>query len=261
MAQTKPPQKNNDSSRAKPASTTIKKPNNASATPVSQKSRDIAKRRAKRKTRELGTLLILGAAVAVILAIITLLFLNSSGNNTSSSANKELLIRPDSPTRGPENASVTLVEFLDPECEACRASHPEVEQLLKQFEGRVRFVVRYYLGHSNSTLAVAATEAAGEQGKYWEMQALLFNRQREWGEQRTPQTEKFISYAQSLGLDIERFKVGLQNPAYTAKAQRDMDDAKALAIRGTPTFYVNGKQVYGLNKDALRGLIEEGLRG
>ena len=90
---------------------------------------------------------------------------DKSASTTSNAATPliktdENLVRPDSPAQGPENARVILVEFLDPECEACRAFYPTVKKILKEYEGRIRFVVRYMTFHSNSVLAASATEAA-----------------------------------------------------------------------------------------------------
>lgn len=257
-------QKNNprrDIKSSKPGAITGKEKSTPLTDQKQRQKQNNTRRRAKRKNQELTTLLILGAVVLVIVVAATVFFSSSQeGKDTVSSSNQALLVRADSPSRGPENAKVTLVEFVDPECESCRAAHPQIEELLKEYEGRMRFVVRYFTGHNNSALAVAATEAAGEQGKYWEMQSLLFANQLQWGEQRTPQTERFISYAQTLGLDIERFKASLQNPAYVAKANRDTQDARTLGVRGTPTFFVNGQMVFGMNKASLKALIDKGLR-
>lgn len=173
--------------------------------------------------------------------------------------NVEALIRSDSPTLGDDDAPVTLVEFLDPECESCRAAHPAIKQIMADYDGRVRLVVRYFPLHSNSALAAAATEAAGEQGQYWEMQNLLFERQPEWGEKQTPQTELFIAYAEELGLDIEQFITDLENPAAYDKVERDRLDGMALGVRGTPTFFVNGVIVQPLSLDRLIEMIEQGV--
>lgn len=224
------------------------------------KNRKRSKKSKKGKNQEVKVLLGLGA-IAVIVFFTATLFFNRSQQGALSAADQDRLVREDSPSRGPANAPVTLVEFLDPECESCRAAYSEVEQILDDYEGRLRYVVRYFSNHNNSVLAVIATEAAGEQGKYWEMQEILFANQPQWGERATPQTDLFISYAGELGLDVERFTASLQNPDYAAKAERDQQDAEALGIRGTPTFFVNGQLVYGMNGDTLRTLIDQALAG
>ena len=147
-------------------------------TPTKQKNN--VTKRTKSTNREFKILLTLGAGAIVIMIAATLLFNRSQqGNATISTSDQALLVREDSPTRGPADARVTLVEFLDPECESCRAAYPIVEQILEDYEGRIRYVVRYFSNHNNSVLAVASTEAAGEQGMYWEMQEMLFANQSE----------------------------------------------------------------------------------
>lgn len=168
------------------------------------------------------------------------------------------LVYPDSPTLGPADAPVTLVEFLDPECEACRAAYPIVKQLLADYEGELRLVVRYVPGHSNSALAVAAIEEAGRQGRYWEALEYFFNKQPEWGEQQEPQTDAFLRYGAELGLDVDRLRAALTSPDLTM-VERDAVDGQALGIRGTPTFFVNGQRVEELSEQGLRAAIDDAL--
>lgn len=168
----------------------------------------------------------------------------------------ERLVREDSPTQGPDDARVVLVEFLDPECEYCRAAFPVVKALLEEYPDDVRLVARYFPLHANSVLAVLATEAAGNQGKYWEMHELLFERQPEWGEQSTPQREKFVEYARELSLDIERFEADLADTEVEAKIMRDRADGIALGVTGTPTFFVNGRLLPQPSYDSLKAGID-----
>lgn len=217
-------------------------------------------RRARKKNQELKKLLFLGLAAILIATLSMLIFTrNQKDNSAISSEQQALLVRDDSPTRGPADARVTLVEFLDPECEACRAAYPIVEEILSDYEGRIRYVVRYFPGHYNSVLAASATEAAGEQGMYWQMQEILFAKQPEWGESGVSQINLILTYASELGLDMERFVDSLGNPEYPTKVNRDLQDALALGVRGTPTFFVNGQIVYGMNEETLRQLIGEAL--
>jgi protein-disulfide isomerase len=181
---------------------------------------------------------------------------------------REELVRADSPTLGPVDAKVTLVEFYDPECESCAAFHPIVKGLLKEFEGKVRFVSRYATFHKNAKLAAIYTEAAGEQGKYWEMQTKLFEKQGEWGEKHghdapatppAPPDALFQKYAQEVGLNVEQLKVAINDPKHGAKIDRDMRDVGILKVQKTPTFYVNGRLLARLNQQDLRNLIREEL--
>ncbi len=180
----------------------------------------------------------------------------------------EELVRPDSPGLGPVDAKVTVVEFYDPECESCASFHPAVKSLLKEFDGKVRFVVRYAPFHKNARIAAIYTEAAGEQGKYWEMQSKLFEKQGEWGEVHghdpTPApvvapTAKFDQYAKELGLNVEQLKASVADPKHGQKVDRDMKDVVSLKVKRTPTFFVNGRMLARLNQQDLRTLIREEL--
>lgn len=171
------------------------------------------------------------------------------------------LVREDSQQIGSSGAPVTLIEFADLECEACRVAHPTVKKILEEYQGKIHFVFRNFPLHKNSVLAAKAAEAAGEQGKFWEMHDLLFQKQQEWGEKQTPQTELFMSYADELKLDKERFSTSLNSAAYTDKINRDKDDGIASGVQGTPTFFLNGRQLKGVPRyEELKSLIEEELK-
>jgi protein-disulfide isomerase len=209
--------------------------------------------------REAKILLLIGLPIVLLFAVLAVR--NAGGDEAPavSAEQQRLLVREDSPALGPADAPVTIVEFLDPECESCRAAAPIVKRLLGEYDGRVRLVVRYFPLHNNSVLAATATEAAGEQGKYWEMQELLFTNQPQWGEKSTPQTALFIEYARGLGLNVEQFTAVLQGTKYAAKIERDRQDARTLGARGTPTFFINGRAVDDISYAGLKRAIDEAL--
>lgn len=178
----------------------------------------------------------------------------------------ETLLRPDSPTLGPADAPVTVVEFLDPECESCRAFNPTIKKILKEYDSRVRLVVRYMPLHPNSLSAATFTEAAGEQGKYWQAQEILFQKQPEWGTKhgqpagaQADINTLFRNYATELGLDMGKMDGAFAENRYAAKLERDKKDGQALGVRQTPTLFVNGRRLARLNESDLKALIEEEL--
>lgn len=176
---------------------------------------------------------------------------------TETVSDQSRLVRENSWKIEAPDSKVTLVEFADMECESCRAVHPIVKKILTDYEGKITFVLRNFPLHNNSVLAAKVVEAAGEQGKFWEMHNKLFERQPEWGEKREPQTELFIKYAQELGLDLTAFDSVISSTKYEDKIARDQEDGKAVGVRGTPTFYLNGKQIPGVPSYAqLKQLID-----
>jgi protein-disulfide isomerase len=123
---------------------------------------------------------------------------------------RDELIRPDSHAMGPENAPLTIVEFLDPECESCKAFYPTMKKFLDENKKSVRFVVRYMAFHTSSAMAIAALESAGIQGKYWEYLETLFVFAEEWSHKETPDSSYFEKYASNLGINVEKFKNDMQ---------------------------------------------------
>ena len=220
-------------------------------------------------------ILALIAVVVVVAAVLGAGYYRKSveGVRRPAAGADNTLVRPDSPTLGPADAPVTVVEFLDPECESCGAFSPTLKKILQDYDGKVRLVVRYMPFHPNSVLAASVTEAAGEQGKYWEMQEMLFRRQSEWGEihghgpqvaaaaeRREPAGVLFERYAAELGLDVGRVRAAVAERRYAAKVERDRRDGQSLGVNKTPTFFVNGRQLARFSQYDLRALIEDELK-
>lgn len=173
-----------------------------------------------------------------------------------------LTIAPDDYIKGNPDAAVTLVEYLDFECEACGAYFPVVQQLAKEYPNDLKIVTRYFPlpGHRNSMTAALAAEAAGRQGKYWEMHDLLFTEQKNWGEKPAPTPAVFEAYAEQLGLNMEQFKNDVASPEVKNRVQRDFDAGEQLGNTGTPTFYLNGKRIQNPNGlPAFKALIDAEL--
>jgi len=215
-------------------------------------------------SREVKALLGIGAAVAAVAVVVFFVFAPADDDPApaaeAAGGGGAQLVREDSPQAGPSDAPVTLVEFFDPECESCGAMYPIVEQIREDYGDRINFVVRYFPLHFNSVLAASAMEAAGRQDRYWDMYSLLFQRQREWGEQQTSQLDLFVTYASELGLDIDAFTADLDDPAIQAKIERDQRDGVAFGVEGTPTFFINGQMVGSMmTEDMLRDRIEAEL--
>jgi protein-disulfide isomerase len=214
-------------------------------------------------------ILIVIAAIIIIAAILgSKLYRDSVQGERKTSTANSALVRDDSAAIGPADAKVTIVEFYDPECESCSAFSPTVKKIMKDYDGKVRLVVRYMPLHPNSLLAANFTEAAGEQGKYWQAHDLLFAKQSEWGERHgapssAPKPDVralFEKYAMELGLDIEKYNAAMKDNRFAAKLDRDKRDGQTLGVRQTPTFFVNGRQLATLSGPALTSLIDEELK-
>jgi protein-disulfide isomerase len=164
---------------------------------------------------------------------------------TNNEAANLLTVVSDDHVKGNPEAQVTLVEYLDFECEACGAYYPLIKQLGTEFPNDLRIVTRYFPlpGHKNSMTAAIAVEAAGKQGKYWEMHDMLFENQSTWGNKPMPTPQVFEAYAEQIGLDMEKFKTDAADPATKARVQRDFDASGKLGNNSTPSLFVQGKKI------------------
>ena len=163
----------------------------------------------------------------------------------------------DDPARGDANAPVTIVEFTDFECPACGAMHPVLEEVLKSYGNKVRFVVRDFPlnRHEHARKAAEAANAANAQGKFFEYAALLFARQKALD---VPSLKK---YATELGLDRARFDAALDRGTYAAEVKHDIEDGEAYGVDVTPTIFINGVRLKVLSADGLREAIDRAAAG
>ncbi len=162
-----------------------------------------------------------------------------------------LLVRDYSPSFGPADAPVTLVEFFDPSCEACRAYHPVVQEIRRQFPTQVRVVLRYTVFHEGSDEAVRILEAARMQDKFEPVLDALLEQQPGWAVHGSPEMDVAWEIAGAAGLDLEKAETDQFFPGITGILNQDAADVEALAIRQTPTFFLNGKRLENFSADSL----------
>jgi protein-disulfide isomerase len=168
----------------------------------------------------------------------------------------ETLIRSYSPIIGPEEAPVTIVEFFDPACEACRAFHPIVKDILAEYDGAVRVVLRYTPFHGEgSEQAIRVLEAARMQGIFEPVLEALLEYQPRWASHGAPDPGRIIGIAEQAGLDAEAAKAQMMAPQTVGVLNQDRADVDAVGVRGTPTFFVNGKPLDPFGADELRALV------
>jgi protein-disulfide isomerase len=164
------------------------------------------------------------------------------------------------PTLGTSTPEIYLVEFLDPECESCREFYPMVKMIMEENPGKIQLVIRYAPFHGNSKFAIKIIEAARKQGKFWQALEVLFQYQPQWGDHHHPKPELIWKYLPEAGVDIEKIKEDMNNPEIEAMIKKEMQDGSDLGVRGTPTFFVNGKRLERFGLEPLRELIRENLK-
>lgn len=171
----------------------------------------------------------------------------------------DFLIRDYHPTIGDKSAKVTMVEFLDPECESCAAMDPVIKGLLKEFEGRIHFVVRYMPLHNNSVLAAAALEETRPSGKYFQALSGLLYYQPEWADHQNPKPEMIAVILKRIGVDIMNSNPNDLIERHKKNIEQDQLDARALGVTSTPTIFINGEMMDNLTYGALKAKIQSGL--
>ncbi len=164
---------------------------------------------------------------------------------------------------GPENAPVTLEEFGDYECPPCALFHPVAKMMEKEFGSRLRFVFRQFpliQTHKHALAAARSAEAAGLQGKFWEMHDLLYANQATWHE-ATDVGPIFEGYATNIGLDLARFRRDVASEVVARRIFLDQKRANDLGVNGTPTVFMNGRELEfeSLAPEKLRTLINAEL--
>jgi protein-disulfide isomerase len=175
--------------------------------------------------------------------------------SSATSQQGDLLVRPHSPVIGPEAAKVTIVEFFDPSCEACRAYYPIVKQILAERPADIRLVLRYAPFHEGSDEAVRILEAARLQGVFEKVLDALVAAQPEWATHGAPRLERAWSAASAAGLDLAKARADASLPTIADALEQDVADGKMLRIQATPTFYVNGKELREMSPRNLYQLV------
>ncbi len=168
----------------------------------------------------------------------------------------EGLIRSHSPILGPEDAPVTIVEFFDPACEACRRFHPVVKEILAEHDDAVRVVIRYTPFHGEgSEIAIRVLEAARMQDKFEPVLEALLAQQPRWASHGNMRPDLILRVAAAAGLDMEAAKGQMLAPGVVAVLNQDRADVQTMGVRQTPTFFVNGKPLDPFGADELRALV------
>ncbi len=216
----------------------------------------------------MSTNLKISAALVAAFVVAVAVFLGVSGGASGGSSTGEsggaAVVRDDSHRlSAADDGNVTLVEFLDFECESCLAAYPFVEQLREDYAGRVTFVARYFPmpGHANAENAAVAVEAAAQQGRFEDMYHRMYETQPEWGERQDSQAALFRSFAEEMGLDMADYDDAVADPATLERVLRDREDGLALGVEGTPTFFLNGEKVEVDTTAEFTMLIDEALAG
>jgi len=170
----------------------------------------------------------------------------------------EALLRSYSPILGPEDAAVTIIEFFDPACEACRAFYPVVKDIMEEHGDAVRVAIRYTPFHGEaSEEAIRVLEAARMQDVYEPVMEALLREQPRWASHGAPAPGLILEIAATAGLDVDAARTQMLAPDVVAILNQDRADVETMGVRRTPTFFVNGRPLDPFGEAELRALVAE----
>lgn len=182
--------------------------------------------------------------------------IDASSITKASSANGDIAEHVD----GNASSKIRLIEYGDFQCPYCGDAHPVIKSVMEDYGDKISFVFRNFpltTAHPNALAAATAVEAAGLQGKYWQMHNLVFESQSEWSSLTSEQrTARFTTYATQAGVtDLEKFKADISTgDSIKKKISFDQSLARGLGVTGTPAFFVNGEKVdQGIQSSIIKG--------
>lgn len=185
-------------------------------------------------------LIVLGVAILALGGIFVFSNNKSSSNNSNATASSVT-----NHSTGNLNSKVEIIEYGDFQCPACGQFFPLVSAVKAQYKDTVKFTFRHFpldSIHKNARAGSRAAEAAGQQGKFFEMHDILYKNQNAWVDSSDPLTI-FAGYAQQLGLDVNAFKIYYASEAANSSINADLQEGQKKGVSGTPTFFIAGKQV------------------
>ena len=164
--------------------------------------------------------------------------------------------------KGAQTSAVVVEEFADYQCPTCATMHPVMNEVSSMYGSRIRFIYRNFplAMHKNAYDASTSAEAAGLQGRFWDMQNLIFQNQKVWSNVENVKPV-FEGYAQTLGLDVEKFKSDVAGLAAKQRVDADMQRGQSLKINSTPTVLINGFPVpfEQMTTDGMKRIIDAEL--
>ena len=203
--------------------------------------------------------IITGSIIGLFILLVVTFFISKSDKKIDPEVVAAVEVtEPTAHIKGNPESEIKLVEYSDFQCPACKTAAPEILNLVDQFEGKFQLEYRHFplrSIHPNAQVAAQAAEAAGMQGKFWEMHDLLFENQSEWSNSFSPERH-FRTYAEEIGISADRLIFDLESDAIKEIVNAQFDEAGELQLPGTPSFVFNGEKI-DINTFINENLLEE----
>lgn len=202
--------------------------------------------------------------IIIVIVVVGILFgifsFSNKSENKQSSSNSSA--NGSSHIVGNTKSKVTLIEYGDFQCPACKSYYPIVKQIKEEYSDRIAFQFKHFplvQIHPNAFVSARAAEAAGKQGKFFEMHDVLYENQDSWAQSTSPNSI-FESYAQQLGLNLDQFKKDMVSEEIATIINADVKSAQAIGGNSTPTFAINNKKIENPKTlDEFKKVIDEAL--
>lgn len=205
------------------------------------------------------SLFLTGAGLIVLGFVVAVVLYQNSQSMFFGEQGQDVYERKGAPVKGPADARVTIVEFFDPACGTCADFYPFLKQIIDQYPGKVRVMMRYAPLHTGSDQVVKMLEAAHHQGKFWQTLELLFNNQRRWISNHVSQPMRARGLLNGLALDHKRLDSDMNGHEVTSAIQMDIEDGQSLGIKATPEFFVNGRPMPSFGLRQLKQLVKDAV--
>ena len=234
--------------------------NNEESLPLTKKQQKEQKRQEKQEKQEklkrVSTIkkISIWVSVVVVVVVVGWLVFYFSGKSQN--------VPPDNdPTFGVSNPQLTIMEFSDFSCPACKLAAPAIKEAVSAYADKVELIYNdFNIGHQWSEKSAEAGECAFAQGKFWEFYDLVFQKQDEWAD-ASDAIDKFKSYAKEIGLEESKFNSCLDSGETADKVAYDMKEGQAKKIVSTPTFFIGDQMVVGARTaEEFKSLIEAALK-
>ncbi len=208
------------------------------------------------------------AKIIIILSALSVLgifafgvfYVNKTKSNSSIGKETNIIYNKNSFTYGNKNAKVHIVEFFDPACGACADFHFLLKEIIAQHPNDIKVTLRHAPFHKGSKYVGRILEASREQGKFKDILEELFKKQSLWASHTSPRIEAIWSFLPYIkGLNMEKLIEDMKNPITSTIIDKDIKDGKALKVKQTPTFFVNGKELLDFGRNQLEALINSEL--
>ena len=222
-----------------------------------RQEKEIAKELAKKK--KIKEYIIFGIIIAVIIGGFVFVGVKFGKNSGFEASVLPVNAISDSDwIKGNKESKITLIEYSDFQCPACVSYYPIIKQVIDSYGDKLVFAYRHFplSQHKNAELAAITAEAAGRQGKFWEMHDAIFNNQKEWSENSNAK-ELFIKYAGDISLNIEQLKSDMTSEELKNKVKSDLNSGISAGVNSTPTFFLNGKKISPQSYEDFKNIIEQ----